>query len=231
MPTAAVPHYLPSKHGFPFPNWYPPGLPVLELPTPFGTIPIGNANGGLCGGMAFASLDLFTFEQPPPPAPEPPVFRYLCHRLIDSFNLPFGVLKYYDWQRRPLETRTFAGVVVQDGLTRLTVEFEWPKIRAVLDAEQLAPLGLVKAHSFRPIELGKNHQVLAYGYDLDDATGELVLKVYDPNFAGDDGVTLALNVTEPMAGRTIVHSREGESVRGIFLTEYRAPANAPAFGS
>ena len=119
---------------------------------------------------------------------------------------------------------------MQDGLTRLTVEVEWPQIRALLDAEQPAPLGLVKAHSFRPIELGKNHQVLAYAYDLDDESGELALKVYDPNYAGDDGVTLTLNVYDPMAGRPVTHSREGESVRGVFLTEYRVPASAPEFG-
>jgi hypothetical protein len=220
MPTVAVPGFVPSQHGFPFPNWYPPGTPVLTVPTPFGRVPVGDANGGLCGGMIFAARDLFAHGMVPPPAPDPPVVRYLCRRLLDSFNLPFGVLKYYDWQRRPGRGRYVAGVCVQDGLSRLTAEVEWPKVRALLDAGQLAALGLVKAHSLDPREMGKNHQVLAHGYAFDDATGDVVLTVYDPNCPGDDGVTLAFNVADPESGRGVVHSGEGESVRGLFLTDY-----------
>lgn len=229
MPGHSVPGFRPSRNGLPFPNWYPPGTPVLELPTPFGTIPLGNANGGVCGGMVFTALDLFTWHEDPPPAPEPPVFRYLCRRLLDSFNLPFGVLKYYDWQRRPLETRTFAGVALLEGLTRLTVAREWPRIQLLLDADQPAALGLVKAHSFSPLALGQNHQVLAYGYDLDPERGTLSIQVYDPNYPGDDGATLSVDVRDPFRGSPITHSREGETVRGIFLTEYRVPAEAPRF--
>ncbi len=229
MRQTFVPDFAPSRHGFPFPNTYPAGAPVVELPTPFGVIPLGDASGGLCGGMAFAALDLFTFHQPPPPAPEPPVFRYLCRRLVDSFNLPGGVLKYFDWQRRPLETRGIAGVAFQDGLSKLTIEEEWPKIRELLDAEQLAPLGLVKAHSFKPSDLGKNHQVLAYGYSLDEPTGDLSIWTYDPNYPGDDDLAITINLRDPDNGHDIAHSREGVSIRGIFLTEYRAPTEPPRF--
>ena len=114
---------------------------------------------------------------------------------------------------------------MQAGVSALTVE-EWPRVQTALDAGQLAPLGLVKAHSFDPREIGKNHQVLAHAYDLAD-DGTLTLKVYDPNFPGDDGVTLSLNLRSD--GANVVHSREGESVRGFFLTEYRPPAAPPAF--
>lgn len=217
MLTVLAADFRPSRHGFPFPNWFPPGTPVVELPTPFGTIPVGNANGGLCGGMVFTALDLFRAGIRPPAAPDPPVVRHLGRRLLDSFNLPFGFLKYYDWQRRPTADRSFAGVRVQAGVASLTGDNEWPRVRLLLDAGQLAPLGLVKVCSFDPREMGKNHQVLAYGYDLDGA-GTLAVKVYDPNYPGDDGVTLSLTV----GAGGVTHSREGESVRGFFLTEYRA---------
>lgn len=221
----AVPNFLPSRHGLPFPNWFPPGTPVVVLPTPFGDIPLGNANGGLCGGMIFTAIDLFLLGQPPPPAADPVVVQYLGQRLMDSFNLPFGFLKYFDWQCRPNPSRGWAGVTWQVGVSALTLQ-EWPRVQAELDTGRLAPLGLVKAYSFDPRDIGKNHQVLAHAYESDGG-GNVTLKVYDPNFPGDDGVTLSLNLG--VVGANVVHSREGESVRGFFLTEYRPPAELPAF--
>ena len=82
-----------GTHGFPFPNWFPPGSPVVILPTPCGPLKLGDANAGLCGGMVYAALDLFVYGQAPPHEATPPVFRYLCKRLLESWNLPFGVLK------------------------------------------------------------------------------------------------------------------------------------------
>ena len=155
-----------SAHGFPFPNWFPPGSPVVLVPTPFGTLTFGDANAGLCGGMVYAALDLFVYGQPRPATPTPPVFRYFCKRLLESWNLPFGVLKYYDGQRRPGASRMLGDLRLVDGLTRQTVLDEWPKIRDLLDTGRPAPLGLVKVASFDPRQLVKNHQVLAHGYTL-----------------------------------------------------------------
>lgn len=231
MPSASVPDFLPSRHGLPFHNYFPGDSPVMTIPTPFGAIPIGNASGGLCGGMIFTVMDLFARQQPPPPSATSDVFAYLSRRLIDSFNLPFGFLKYYDWQRRPLASRSLAGIVVQEGLTYLSVVREWPKIRALLDAQQLAPLGLVKAHSFNPMELGQNHQVLAYAYDLNEESGDVMIRVYDPNFKNDDDVSLFMNLNNPLDGCPIFHYFEGEVVRGIFLTDYSPPVQPPEFRS
>ncbi len=222
MLTVLAADFLPSRHGFPFPNWFPPGTPVVELSTPFGVIPVGSANGGLCGGMVFTALDLYRHGQPPPPEPTPPIVRHLGRRLVDSFNLPFGFMKYYDWQRRPFADRFFAGMLVQQGVASLTIGNEWPRVRAMLDAGQLAPLGLVNVHSLDPRQMGRNHQVLAYGYAVD--ADNLTLRVYDPNYPGDDGVTLSLNLT---AGGPVTHGIEGPSVRGFFLTEYRMAEPMP----
>lgn len=220
--------FRPSQHGLPFPNCFPRGMPVLEVPTPFGRIPIGDAAGGLCGGMVFAALDFYLLDRPRPLQPTPPVFRYLARRLLDSWNLPFGVLRYYDWQRRPDDSRFLAGVRVLAGVSRLTITEEWPKVRAALEAGLPVPLGLVNAHSFNPRQLPRNHQVLAYGYELNDTADELTLHVYDPNYPNDDTAALRVSLADPNRGRPVVHTCEGPTVRGFFLTEYRKPTNAPA---
>ena len=69
--------------------------------------------------------------------------------------------------------------------------------------------------------------MLAYGYELDEATGELALRVYDPNYPNDDVTTLALNLLDPDRERMVTHGVEGPTVRGFFATEYRRPAVAP----
>jgi hypothetical protein len=219
--------FLPTKHGFPFPNCYPCGCPVIDLPTPFGRLRVGDASGGLCGGMVFAALDLYLLGVLRPAEPTPGVVRYFCRRLLASWNFPFGVLRYYAWQCRPGSSRFLAGVRVLDGLARLTAD-EWPRVRASLDAGMPVPLGLVKAHSLSPRRLPLNHQALAYGYELDEATGDLTVRVYDPNYPGDDETTLTTNLLDPDGGGVLTHSVEGPTVRGVFATEYRRPADAPS---
>lgn len=61
MPT----DFLPSRDGLAFTNTWPPE-PALSLPSPFGTIGIGNAANGLCGGMIFAALDYWNAGRPAP---------------------------------------------------------------------------------------------------------------------------------------------------------------------
>ena len=228
MLSVRVPNFKPSRHGFPFPNRFPSGSPVVEIPTPFGRIKIGDASAGLCGGMVFAAMDLYSHgEAAVPECAGPPVVRYLCRRLLDSWNLPFGVLKYYDWQRRPAATKFLAGIRVCDGLMRLTVLEEWPEIRARLGAGRPVALGIVNSAGYGSKALIRNHQVLCYGYDFDEASQEVTLAIYDPNHPGDDTATLTFRVDEPDADGRIVHSCEGATVRGLFLTENRRPADPP----
>jgi hypothetical protein len=227
MPTHTLP-FRPTTHGFPFPNWYPPGSPVVEVPTPFGRLKFGDANGGLCGGMVFAALDLYLFGVPRPLEPTPPVYKYFCKRLLESWNLPFGVLKYYDWQRRAGASKVVAGVPLVAGVTRLTAA-EWPRIKAAIDSGVPAALGLVNACSFSPRQLCRNHQVLAYGYDWNEATGDLAVKVYDPNYPNDDTMDLRVNLADPDREELVTHGCEGKTVRGFFLTEYRRPVDPPVF--
>lgn len=206
--------FRPSVHGFPFPNCWPAGMPVLEIPTPIGRLPIGDASGGVCGGMIFAAADYFLAQMPRPAEPTHDLFKFFCRRLLDSWHLPFGMLKYYDWQRRPMVDRIWSGVLITEGSMGLTRRVEWPKVKAVLDAGNLAPLGLVQAGSWNPRHLGRHHQTLAYDYQS-QATNT-VIRIYDPNYPNRDDATLTLTAED----QPIIHSIDGPTVRGFFLTEY-----------
>jgi hypothetical protein len=210
--------FLPSTHGFPFPNWWPPGTPVMRVPTPFGAIPVGDASGGVCGGMVFAAADLFHAGRPVPAEPERPVFDYFCKRLLDSWHFPFGALKYYDWQRRPTASSTYWGVRLLDGTRRLTLTQEWPKVQTLLAGGRLAPLGLVKAQGLNPKQMGHHHQVLAHRFE--EHGGAATLHIYDPNYPGDDGCTLTFTTDAPDSDGCVTHAREGPVVRGFFSVDH-----------
>lgn len=101
----AIPEFLPSTSGFRFPNHWPDEalIRIIKMPDPFGDITIGNASNGICGGMVYAITDYYVAsELPPSQATNPtgigdPLFDYLVSRLIDSFDLPNGVLTYYQY--------------------------------------------------------------------------------------------------------------------------------------
>jgi hypothetical protein len=224
MASQRVAGFTPSKCGFPFPNDFEAG-PVLTLPVPLvGDVPVGDAAGGMCGGMVFAALDLFLRGLSPPPdptAPKPgtPLFKYLARRLIDSFNGPTGVYKYLEWMRLPDEGHLF-GLFKS---IRWYTAAEWPAIRADLDGGRPCPLGLIKVESVNPLDVGDNHQILAYGYDLDEGSGQLTVYVYDPNEPGKDNVTLSLNLADPANPSAIGYSADPKG-RGFFRTPY-SPAD------
>ena len=50
--------FLPSTHGLRYGNRWPAGTALVRLPDPFG-ITLGDANSGMCGGMALAAADLY----------------------------------------------------------------------------------------------------------------------------------------------------------------------------
>jgi hypothetical protein len=161
--------------------------------------------------MVFAVCDFFERGWGPPADCEPPrldspLFRYLVRRLFQSFRLPFGPLRYYWWM-----TANDRAVMWN------TIRREWPRVRRELDSGRLAALGLIRAHSRNPFRLGENHQVLAYGYELDDDCGLLSIAIYDPNHPSRDDVRLSLNV-----GRADgITSTNCEPCRGFFWTPYR----------
>jgi len=104
------------------------------------------------------------------------------------------------------------------------VHDEWPRIQATLDAGHPIPLGLVKVKSGAPEDLGKNHQVLAYGYDLDGT--DLTLRLYDPNYADRDDVQLSLSIASVQVPVPVTYFPT-ETVYCFFHTAY-TPAQPPA---
>jgi hypothetical protein len=230
--TAVRTGFRPSVNGFRFCNAFPrePVLTLRRIGLP--RVGLGNAAGGLCGGMVFAALDYFDAGRPVPTGAEPPssgsaLFRFVVRRLLASFRLPWGVLRYQRFMARPDGDVRRLGLT-RRGLSWLTITSYWPQIRAELDAGRPVPLGLVAARGLNPLELGRNHVVLGYDYTL---TGDdLVVRVYDPNSGPDDGIQLALGIAHPEQPSPITHNIDiGHAVRGFFPVRHR-PRVPPTTG-
>ncbi|KQC40300.1 hypothetical protein [Frankia sp. ACN1ag] len=110
---------------------------------------------------------------------------------------------------------------------------EWPRIRLDLDSGRLAPVGVITVHSADPLQLGLNHQVLAYAYDQVDMA--VTLRVYDPNTPLEraDDVTMSFDLASAggAPGRVrISHSIAigGRPVRAFFHSRYRWADPRPA---
>ncbi|WP_421735115.1 MIR domain-containing protein [Cellulomonas sp.] len=201
----------PATHGFAFPNAF-----VNEVLT----LPNGAkiTTAGRCGGMAYASLDYFLAGQPVPawradlwaPSRVPPDGHWLAQlftqRLRDSF-FTGSAAKFVTWSMHSDdETWVFKGV------TRWTKEEELPRLMRSIDAGRPVVLGLVVARTLAAI--GENHQVIAYGYEQDRASGRTTLQVYDNNSVGKV-VTLTSDRDQPDWTAS-----NGHTWRGFFLQDY-----------
>ena len=233
--SVRVPGFTPSVNGLHFINAWPPE-PDLVLALPGGSIPIGDASNGLCGGMAYAVRDVFQTPAMAPiaaatqPARGTPLFEYIVARLLDSFDVAkLGFARYYEWMLTPDADSGWPPLLARRGVAWKTIVEEWePRIRPELDAGRLACLGLVTVLSANPADLGKNHQVLAYGYDV-DAAGALTLLIYDPNTPPEtaDEVRITLSLLHPDQATPITANVAIDlPVRGFFLTDYTYTAPA-----
>lgn len=231
MTTRMVPGFLPSTNGFRFANSFP-RVPVRRIGVPgVLSLPIGDASNGLCGGMAFAARDYFEADRPPPDLANPPgdgeLFDYLVDRLFASFDLPLGPARYLELMSPLLsdgETFWSRLGLAPHGRAWRTIKQEWPKVRSEIDRAHPAPLGLVRVKSSDPFELKRNHQVLAYGYDVDGTA--LTLHLYDPNHPGKDDVTLSLSLANPSAPTPLTLAPAGQPVFAFFKVPYR-PVSPP----
>jgi hypothetical protein len=237
----AVPGFKPSTNGFHFSNsgWKDKNikLPVVEisLPKPIGKIDISNSTQGLCGGMVYAAMDYFYAKKSIPQTTDPPakesdpLFQYLKKRLETSWD-PTGAgvnyVKFMQPEYPDGDEGVPQGLGVEKGRSFVIAREEWPKIKADIDAHKLSPLGLVQVKSLNPIDIGKNHQVLAYAYELNNNL--VTLSIYDPNVQLNDTVRLQFNVGD-WSGRIDVHrfvdgKAEPKAINTIFRTNYEPPA-------
>jgi hypothetical protein len=226
--SVRVPGFLPSSNGLHFNNYFP-DEPDVVIDLGIVKIPIGNASNGLCGGMVFAVADYFSAGLAPPPDTSPPaggspLFNYLVKRIIDSYDLPSGPATYLALMSPAMpDGDDRLGPITIPGRASRMINHEWPAVKAELDAGRLCPLGLVKVKSVNPADLGVNHQVLAYGYDLDG--GRLSLALYDPDSANDDGVTMVLDITHPSQPTAVTLTPVSSAVAAVycfFRVEYQA---------
>ena len=117
--------FKPSVHGFPFPNWWPPGTPVMEVPTPLGTLRIGDASGGVCGGMVFAAAGLLPFRSAcrccRRSRIKPALQVFLASGCSMAGNAPLRRDEVFRrGRRRPTASRKWGGVKLVDGTAFLT---------------------------------------------------------------------------------------------------------------
>ena len=233
MPSVRVPGFLPSTAGLHFSNNGWPAVPIWTINIGVATLPIGDASNGMCGGMTYAVRDLFQASlQPPGDLTAPaggPLFVYIAARLLDSFNLPFGPKIYLDLMNPALPDHETSIELLGHGRAWRMINEAWPAIRADLDNGILSPVSLVEVKSLSPSDLGKNHQVLAFGYDLIGSA--LTLHLYDPNSPNDDTVTMSLDVSNPDHTTAVTYST-GSTIWCFFRSNYTFsnPILATAFG-
>lgn len=227
--SASVPGFRPSRHGLHFANRFPHATAISFPLGPLGELPIGDAADGLCGGMAYVVRDRWERREPPPPDTAPPVpdsalFRLLVRRQVESLDWLRVPLRFYSLQAfRPERQDPFARVLRRRSRTGETV-VEWRRIRRVIDAGRLAPVGLVRSTSPNPLDLTRNHQALAFGYEVDG--DRLRLMLYDPNHPDRDDVEVRMRLGVEGRGPATMLQTTGEPLEAFFLLPDR-PGSYP----
>ncbi len=245
--AGAVPGFLPSVHGLPFANAFPPG-PTLRLgPLDPRLLGFGDASAGLCGGMALTARDLFEAGLSAPAgeaagAKQPGVagspangsarFRALVRRQVQSLDWLRVPLRYFELQAmRPDPPSGLAAALHREPPRVPALLDEWPRIRTEIDTGHPSVVGLVRTAGLSPWLLARNHQVLAFAYAADDRS--VVLRVYDPNHPRRDDVELRASISEdhgaPWRDRIRLTQSTGEPLLGFFRQPYPEPGGLRAW--
>ena len=148
---------------------------------------VGDAAAGLCGGMSWLTRERFEagLVAPPDavaPANGTPLFQSIVRRQVLSL----------DWMRGPLRF-WWMGLRGPSWARERTLAVEWPRIRAEIESNRLALIGLVRHQGWNPWQLTDSHQVLAFGYAVDPPTGVITLRLYDPNWPDRNDVSVSLS--------------------------------------
>ncbi|TFV98117.1 hypothetical protein [Orlajensenia leifsoniae] len=220
----AVPGFRPSRNGLHFTNSWSHELPVMAvgkivndlldaMPAGLGSVlqiarrdpdwmPLTRADAGLCGGMVFTALDYFSAKEAvpalrtSPTASDDPLFLFIRERMLDSLDLRGDGHRWlsYSAPQYPDDDEGLAGAVTH-GRRRITFDETIPAVRGDIDAGRPSPIGLIRSVD---LDIGKNHQVMAYAYEQKGA--KTALWLYDPNEPDNDDLVLRLDADQP-AGR------------------------------
>ena len=222
----------PEIHGFQFTNRFSGGSVVAELAsqdrlsqlsgvrTPRAVRHLAGlaetadfwGNFGLCGGMSWTALDRYDKGDPTEgtrtiPGRDTELFRSLVARQADSMKGRALLERCIVWQFLP--DRAPWWMFWSKGVGRLTVENEWPKLKAALDAGRPSSLVLIRNHGIA--SPGDHHQVVAIGYETSD--GAAKVEVYDPNHPRRRP-SIPLDLRERTCGP---RQSTGERTRGFFV--------------
>ncbi len=207
-----------SVNGFGFANRWPHVAPLrfrLGGPVPV-ELAIGDAANGLCGGMAFAALDLWFAGLPAPrqadlPVEGTPAFRYLVRRQLDSFELGLGPARFY-----------LLGAPWRSDASRSAevLRRELPRIRRELATGRPVALGpgprrLGQPGNPDPGPPGRRPRRRGRAATRDT----LAIRIYDPNLPGDDSVRLL--VGRDAAGVLALDYSGGTPVVAFFRQGHR----------
>lgn len=238
MVSVRVPRFDPKTSGFGFENrWAPGPTHVFKLGT-LATLTLGEAANGLCGGMSHAIRDFHQFGVKAPadtkafdPQQQPARFTYVVDRQVDSLDTGKVPLRFWSLMKpsRPERETLLEELLGRVGVDRHSrtwtmVRIEWPKIKRDLDGGSLSSIGLVRSVSSDIAMLNRNHQVVAYGYDLDGT--KLTLRIADPNYPRADDVTLKLDIGDPRGSVTPVWSRANPPYELGVVCFFQAPYTA-----
>ncbi|MEL4319527.1 hypothetical protein WJX64_10965 [Leifsonia sp. YIM 134122] len=229
----AVPGFSPSRNGFQFTNSWSHELPVMAvgtivndlidaMPAALGSVlqiarrdpdwmPLTRADAGLCGGMVFTVLDYFSAKQAvpgirtSPTASDDPLFLFIRERMLDSLDLKGGGHRWlaYSAPQYPDGDEGLAGAITR-GRRRVTFDDTVPAVRADIDAGRLSPIGLIRSID---LDIGKNHQVMAYAYEQKGA--KTALWLYDPNEPRNDDLVLRLDADQAEGPLRVLRESRG----------------------
>ena len=211
--------FLPSIHGWPFINRFTYTFPFKLF----------KITMGFCGGMCWKALDDFYAGIPVPrnialPNQGEPLYNELLAKQIVSLP-PQMILKIFDWQQCP-DLSSWHNIRNNQGYRS---QKEWPAIQALLDRGKPVTITLIASSGdVNPLHLTNCHRVVAYDYKIVPPTDDewihgprngqirrVDLSIYDPNYPGDDGVSLSfyLNCRNNWIG--LSHGR-GNHFHGFF---------------
>jgi hypothetical protein len=208
--TVQMTNFTVEDHGFRFSNSFTFSL-EFDIPL-VGKVDLKDVVLGFCGGMCFGALDYFHAgvqipAQTTVPEEGTPLFRYLWDRQLDSLAIPAGVLKVFEWMIRE-----------DADIWRRTAWREFPKLRLRIDRGDPAVLVLIRESGL--LDPTQNHQVVALGYDYEEATKDLEIFIYDPNHKLQNP-SLTMNLTNPSSGISIQQST-GEPLRAFYVLKYKS---------
>ena len=188
---------------------------------------------GRCGGMSYLALDHYFARMPMPqvrtrdfgqthgvPADGHPLADYLYQRQLDSF-MTLSAVKFVAWSLASDKPSWFS-----KGVSRMTHEDEFAKLKASIDRGVPLTLGLITARDLA--HLGSNHQVVAYGYD--ETPAAKTVYIYDVNYADYELALVAAPGALGWREDNVLLNLHLEW-RGWFVQDYspkRPPANLDA---